>query len=72
MRIVFMGTQEFVIPTLLEISRSGHVPVAVYARAPAQRGRRGLELRKAKVHLTADSIGRDIAQTVFPRATWST
>jgi methionyl-tRNA formyltransferase len=57
MRIVFMGTPEFAIPTLLEISRSGFVPVAVYTRAPAQRGRRGLELRKAPVHLTADSIG---------------
>jgi methionyl-tRNA formyltransferase len=57
MRIVFMGTPEFAIPTLLEISRSGLVPVAVYTRAPAQRGRRGLELRKAPVHLTADSIG---------------
>ncbi len=33
------------------------MPVAVYTRAPAQRGRRGLELRKAPVHLTADSIG---------------
>jgi methionyl-tRNA formyltransferase len=57
MRIVFMATPEFAIPTLLEISRSGLVPVAVYTRAPAQRGRRGLELRKAPVHLTADSIG---------------
>ena len=57
MRIVFMGTPEFAIPTLLEISRSGLVPVAVYTRAPAQRGRRGLELRKAPVHLAADSIG---------------
>jgi methionyl-tRNA formyltransferase len=57
MRIVFMGTPEFAIPTLLEISRSGLVPVAVYTRAPAQRGRRGLELRKAPVHLTADSMG---------------
>ena len=52
-----MGTPEFAIPTLLEISRSGFVPVAVYTRAPAQRGRRGLELRKAPVNLTADSIG---------------
>ena len=52
-----MGTPEFAIPTLLEISRNGFVPVAVYTRVPAQRGRRGLELRKAPVHLTADSIG---------------
>jgi methionyl-tRNA formyltransferase len=57
MRIVFMGTPEFAIPTLLEISRSALVPVAVYTRAPAQRGRRGFELRKAPVHLAADSLG---------------
>jgi methionyl-tRNA formyltransferase len=57
MRIVFMGTPEFAIPTLLEISRCGLVPAAVYTRAPAQRGRRGLELTKAPVHLTADSLG---------------
>jgi methionyl-tRNA formyltransferase len=57
MRIVFTGTPEFAIPTLVEISRSGLVSVAVYTRAPAQRGRRGLEFRKAPVHLTADSIG---------------
>jgi methionyl-tRNA formyltransferase len=57
MRIVFMGTPEFAIPTLLEISRSGLAPVAVYTRAPAQRGRRGLGLRKTPVHLTAESLG---------------
>jgi methionyl-tRNA formyltransferase len=57
MRVVFMGTPEFAIPTLLEISRSGLAPIAVYTRAPAQRGRRGLELRKAPVHLIADSLG---------------
>jgi methionyl-tRNA formyltransferase len=57
MRIVFMGTPEFAIPTLLEISRSDHLPVEVYTRAPAQRGRRGLELTKTPVHLAADSHG---------------
>jgi methionyl-tRNA formyltransferase len=56
MRIVFMGTPEFAIPTLLEISRSGLAPIAVYTRAPAQSGRRGLQIRKAPVHLTADSL----------------
>ena len=33
------------------------VPVAVYTRAPAQSGRRGLEIRKTPVHSTADSLG---------------
>jgi methionyl-tRNA formyltransferase len=57
MRIVFMGTPEFAIPTLLEISRSGLAPIAVYTRAPAQSGRRGLEIKKTPVHSTADSLG---------------
>jgi methionyl-tRNA formyltransferase len=57
MRIVFMGTPEFAVPTLLKISRSGLAPIAVYTRAPAQSGRRGLKIRKAPVHLTADSLG---------------
>jgi methionyl-tRNA formyltransferase len=57
MRIVFMGTPEFAVPTLLKISRSGLAPIAVYTRAPAQSGRRGLQIRKAPVHLTADSLG---------------
>ena len=57
MRIVFMGTPEFAVPTLLEMSKSGRVPVAVYTRAPAQSGRRGLEIRKTPVHSTADSLG---------------
>jgi methionyl-tRNA formyltransferase len=57
MRIVFMGTPEFAVPTLLEIAKSGHLIVAVYTRAPARGGRRGLEIRKTPVHLAADSFG---------------
>lgn len=75
MRIVFMGTPEFAVPTLLEIMKNGHLVVAVYTRAPARGGRRGLEIRKTPVHLAADSFGipiftpktlRDVeAQKVF-------
>ena len=57
MRILFMGTPEFAVPTLLEVSKSGRVPVAVYTRAPARGGRRGLEIRKTPVHSAADSLG---------------
>ena len=57
MRIVFMGTPEFAVPTLLEIMKNGHVLVAVYTRAPARGGRRGLEIRKTPVHLAADLFG---------------
>src|SRR6516225_8799085 len=57
MRIVFMGAPEFAVPTMLEIFENGHVLVAVYTRAPARGGRRGLELRKTPIHLAADSFG---------------
>jgi methionyl-tRNA formyltransferase len=57
MRIVFMGTPEFAVPTLLEIVKNGHVLVAVYTRAAARGGRRGLVSRKTPVHLAADSFG---------------
>ena len=52
-----MGTPEFAVPTLLEIMKNGHLVVAVYTRAPARGGRRGLEIRKTPVHLAADSFG---------------
>ena len=56
MRIVFMGSPEFAVPTLLEISKRAHTPVAVYTRAPARSGRRGLEVTRTPVHSAADSL----------------
>ena len=41
LRIVFMGTPEFAVPTLLEIIGRGHDVAAVYTRAPKPAGRRG-------------------------------
>jgi methionyl-tRNA formyltransferase len=52
-----MGTPEFAVPTLMKISQSSHVPVAVYTRAPARGGRRGLEIRRTPVHSAADFLG---------------
>jgi methionyl-tRNA formyltransferase len=57
MRIVFMGTPEFAVPTMLEILKNGHALAAVYTRAPARGGRRGLEVTKTPVHLAAESFG---------------
>ena len=39
MRVVFMGTPDFSVPTLTEIVSSGHEVVAVYTRAPKPAGR---------------------------------
>ncbi|WP_234053908.1 MULTISPECIES: methionyl-tRNA formyltransferase [unclassified Xanthobacter] len=57
MRIVFMGTPDFAVPTLTEIVGRGHEVVAVYTRAPAPAGRRGLDLTPSPVHRVADQFG---------------
>ncbi|MDB5622987.1 MAG: Methionyl-tRNA formyltransferase, partial [Devosia sp.] len=56
MRVVFMGTPEFAVPTLSEIVSSGHEVVAVYTRAPKPAGR-GQAERKSPVHLAAEAMG---------------
>jgi methionyl-tRNA formyltransferase len=56
MRVVFMGTPEFSVPTLTEIVSSGHEVVAVYTRAPKPAGR-GQEERKSAVHEAAEGFG---------------
>ncbi|MCA0400204.1 MAG: methionyl-tRNA formyltransferase [Proteobacteria bacterium] len=53
MRVVFMGTPDFAVPTLTEIIGQGHEVVACYTRAPAPGGRRGLELVESPVHRAA-------------------
>jgi len=57
MRIVFMGTPDFAVPTLAEIVGSGHEVVAAYTRAPAAGGRRGLDLVPSPVQRTAEQFG---------------
>jgi methionyl-tRNA formyltransferase len=56
MRVVFMGTPEFAVPTLSEIVSSGHEVVAVYTRAPKPAGR-GQAERKSPVQLAAEAMG---------------
>lgn len=56
MRVVFMGTPDFSVPTLTEIVSSGHEVVAVYTRAPKPAGR-GQAERKSPVHETAEAFG---------------
>ncbi|HWV00441.1 MAG TPA: methionyl-tRNA formyltransferase [Devosia sp.] len=56
MKIIFMGTPEFAVPTLTEIVAAGHDVVAVYTRAPKPAGR-GQGERKSPVHLAAEGFG---------------
>jgi len=68
LRIVFMGTPEFAVPTLLEIVGRGHEVVAVYTRAPKPGGRRGLDLTPSPIEREA----RRFALPVFTPATLRT
>jgi methionyl-tRNA formyltransferase len=56
MRIVFMGTPEFAVPTLSEIVAGGHEVVAAYTRAPRPAGR-GQAERKSPVQVSAEGFG---------------
>jgi methionyl-tRNA formyltransferase len=56
-RIVFMGTPEFAVPSLIEIVKQGHEVAAVYTRAPKPGGRRGLETVPSPVAVAAASMG---------------
>ena len=53
MRLVFLGTPSFALPTLASLVEAGHDIAAVYTRAPKPAGRRGLELTPSPVHAFA-------------------
>ena len=53
LRLIFMGTPEFAVPTLLELAGRGHDIAAVYTRAAKPAGRRGLELVPSPVEREA-------------------
>jgi methionyl-tRNA formyltransferase len=55
LRLVFMGTPDFAVPTLSEITKD-HEVVAVYTRAPKPGGRRGLALQPTPVASLADEL----------------
>jgi len=56
LRVVFMGTPDFSVPTLSEIVGAGHDVVAVYTQPPRPAGR-GMEARKSPVHSFAEEAG---------------
>ena len=56
LRLVFMGTPDFAVPTLVEIVGRGHDVAAVYTRAPKPAGR-GMELQPTPVEREARRFG---------------
>jgi methionyl-tRNA formyltransferase len=57
LRLIFMGTPDFAVPTLLELAAHGHEIVAVYTRAPKPGGRRGLQLQPTPIEQEARRLG---------------
>jgi methionyl-tRNA formyltransferase len=57
LRLIFMGTPEFSVPTLAELAAHGHDIAAVYTRAPKPAGRRGLTLQPTPVEEAARRLG---------------
>ncbi|MFO1170006.1 MAG: methionyl-tRNA formyltransferase [Hyphomicrobiaceae bacterium] len=60
MRVVFMGSPEFAVPTLAEILGAGHEVAAVYCQPPRPAGR-GQAERKTAIHTFAESAKLPVA-----------
>ncbi len=56
LRLVFMGTPDFAVPTLVELVGRGHEVAAVYTRAPKPAGR-GMELQPTPIEREARRFG---------------
>ena len=56
LRLIFMGTPEFAVPTLLELVAHGHEIAAVYTRAAKPAGR-GMKLQLSPVEQEARRLG---------------
>ena len=56
LRLIFMGTPDFSVPTLLELAAHGHEIAAVYTRAPKPGGR-GMKLQPTPVEVEARRLG---------------
>jgi methionyl-tRNA formyltransferase len=59
MRIVFMGSPEFAVPSLNALVEAGHEIVAVYSQPPRPAGR-GKGERKTAVHEQAEELGIEV------------
>src|SRR5689334_23788349 len=59
MRIVFMGSPDFAVPSLDALVEAGHEVVAVYAQPPRPAGR-GKADRKTAVHERAEELGIEV------------
>ena len=64
LRLIFMGTPEFSVPTLRALAEAGHDVVAVYTQPPRPAGRRGLEATPSPVQRQAERLGIEVRTPV--------
>jgi methionyl-tRNA formyltransferase len=63
MRLIFMGTPDFAVPTLDALVEAGHDVVAVYSQPPSRSGR-GKKERPSPVHTRAQALGIEVRHPV--------
>ena len=63
LRLAFLGTPEFAVPTLAELIAQGHDIAAVYSQPPRPKGR-GLALEKSPVQTFAEKAGLSVRTPV--------
>jgi methionyl-tRNA formyltransferase len=68
LRLIFMGTPDFAVPTLIDIVGRGHDVIAVYTRAPRPAGR-GMELKPSPVEQAARGFGLNVLTPATLRTT---
>jgi methionyl-tRNA formyltransferase len=66
MRIIFMGTPDFAVPSLQALLREGHEIIAVYSQPPRPAGR-GKTLTPCPVHMQAEALGLDVKTPISLR-----
>jgi methionyl-tRNA formyltransferase len=57
LRLIFMGTPDFAVPTLRALHDARHEIVAIYTRAPKPGGRRGLQSQPTPIEQEARRLG---------------
>src|SRR5580698_5437243 len=63
LRLAFMGTPDFAVPTLAELIAQGHDIACVYSQPPRPKGR-GMALEPGPVHKFAESAGLPVRTPV--------
>ncbi|MDE2410948.1 MAG: methionyl-tRNA formyltransferase [Sphingomonadales bacterium] len=67
MRIIFMGTPDFAVPTLVALAAAGHEIACVYTQPPRPGGRRGKELTPSPVQRAGEALGVPVRHPISLR-----